>query len=322
MRDQEDHREVPGEETVVDKSSGTGVWRFTRIGVLAGEAPSSNGDEWSSRLALHQVPLIVLVNVITVRAFFNGLANPHIITAERSAVEIFSRELAAKRFDPRGQDEPPPRYPLALSESLRFAQQMASAKNATSSYAVEADRLEHEILEGTIEIGPYGEMHFVPTGTEQRLDMNLSSSSVKSLASLSFWLRHLAKKGDFLIIDEPELNLHPRNQRLVARLLARLARSGIKVMISTHSDYVIRELNNLIMLSADEGGELRRKYGCDEGGTLPPDRVGAYLFDGARAHPIPVEPAGIAVVAIDDVIRDQNRSSRDIYLSLFDRDEA
>jgi ABC-type multidrug transport system ATPase subunit len=51
------------------------------------------------------------------------------------------------------------------------------------------------------------------------------------------------------MIDEPELNLHPENQRRVARLFARLANLGIKVFITTHSDYIIKELNTLIMLN-------------------------------------------------------------------------
>jgi AAA ATPase domain len=320
IREQEDHREVKGEETVVDKTPGTGVWRFTRIGILAGK-DAANGSEWGSLLALHQIPVIVLGNVI-VRAFFNGLASPHIITAERSAVEIFSRELAVKRFDPSSPDEPPPRYPLALTESLKEAQLLASVRNATSPYAPEADRLEREILEGRIEIGTYGETLFIPAGTTERLGVNLASSSVKALAGLSLFLRHRAQKGHFLIIDEPELNLHPHNQRLVARLLARLARSGLKVMISTHSDYILRELNNLIMLSRDKDGQLRKKHGYDEDEILRPERVGAYAFDGAHGRPIELGPAGIDVEAIDKDIKELNRSSRDIYWALEDEHEA
>jgi ABC-type multidrug transport system ATPase subunit len=53
------------------------------------------------------------------------------------------------------------------------------------------------------------------------------------------------------MIDEPELNLHPKNQRLMARLFARLANIGINVFITTHSDYIIKELNTLIMLNQD-----------------------------------------------------------------------
>jgi hypothetical protein len=302
------------EQILVDKTSGNGVWTVTRVARGLGTRSSEHrsADSLRNLLLIHAAAALV-------RAMWPGLAEPHILTAERSAVEIFSRELAAKRFEPRGEDEPPFPYPLALADSLKFVQQMPSAQRATSPYAVEADRLEREILGGRVEIGPYGEMLFLPDGTKERLDMHLSSSSVKALAGLSFYIRHLAHKGRFLIIDEPELNLHPHNQRLVARLLARLARSGIKVLISTHSDYIIRELNNLLMLSADKDGKLREKYGYDEAETLSPERVGAYLFDGAHAHPIPIEPAGIGVAAMDKEVRELNRSSRDIYFSLFDQ---
>src|SRR5262249_53765555 len=157
--------------------------------------------------------------------------------------------------------------------------------------------------------------------TTERLDMNVSSSSVKALAGLSLYLRRLAQNGDFLIIDEPELNLHPHNQRQVARLLARLARSGIKVLISTHSDYVVRELNNLSMLSRDKSGKLREKHGYGEDEVLNPERVGAYAFDGAHGRPIPIGPSGIKVVAFDQDIKELNRAASDIYFSLDEQGE-
>ena len=37
------------------------------------------------------------------------------------------------------------------------------------------------------------------------------------------------------MIDEPELNIHPANQRHIARLLARLVNAGMSVVISTHA---------------------------------------------------------------------------------------
>ena len=51
-----------------------------------------------------------------------------------------------------------------------------------------------------------------------------------------------------LVLDEPELNLHPANQRRLARFIAALVRHGVKVFLTTHSDYIIKELNILIML--------------------------------------------------------------------------
>lgn len=82
--------------------------------------------------------------------------------------------------------------------------------------------------------------------------MDESSSAVRSLLDIGFYLRHVAQRGDLLIVDEPELNLHPENQRRVARLFARLVNVGIHVFITTHSDYIIRELNTLILLNRDE----------------------------------------------------------------------
>jgi predicted ATPase len=131
------------------------------------------------------------------------------------------------------------------------------------------------------------------------------------------FLRHHAQKDQLLVIDEPELNLHPDNQRRVARVLARLARGGVKALISTRSDYVIREINNLIMLSADRDGSLRRRHGYEEEETLSPAQVGAYLFDATHARPLKVEPTGIEVETIDREINALNTVSQDIYFSLF-----
>jgi ABC-type multidrug transport system ATPase subunit len=64
-----------------------------------------------------------------------------------------------------------------------------------------------------------------------------------------YWFKYQAKSGGMLIIDEPELNLHPANQRRLARFLVALVNHGVKVFITTHSDYIVREFNTLIMLN-------------------------------------------------------------------------
>lgn len=48
-----------------------------------------------------------------------------------------------------------------------------------------------------------------------------------------------AKKGDCLIIENPESDLHPRGQAELAKLIARTARSGVQVILETHSDHII-----------------------------------------------------------------------------------
>jgi AAA domain, putative AbiEii toxin, Type IV TA system len=302
------------EQILLDKSSGNGVWTATRM--VRGPVTRSSTER--SAVALSNL-LLVHAAAGLVRALWGGLANARIFIAERAAVEVFSPELAARSAELRHDGERPSPYPLALSDSLKSVYQLRDDERQTSPFYTEADRLEHEVLQGSVRVGPHGQLLFGPADTAEQLDMNLASSSVKALADLSFYLRHLAQKGDLLIIDEPEVNLHPDNQRRVARLLARLARSGIKVMISTHSDHIIRELNTLIMLSSDVEGKLLEEFGYGREETLDPVQVGAYLFTPTRAEQVPVEPTGFDAKTIDAEIVRENRSSQRIYFALFDK---
>jgi ABC-type multidrug transport system ATPase subunit len=66
---------------------------------------------------------------------------------------------------------------------------------------------------------------------------------------LSFNLNYYAKEGDVIFIDEPEISLHPDSQRILVRYLAELSKAGLKFVIITHSDYIVKELNNLICIT-------------------------------------------------------------------------
>lgn len=81
------------------------------------------------------------------------------------------------------------------------------------------------------------------------------------------------------MIDEPELNLHPKNQRAFARLVARMVNAGIKVFITTHSDYLIKELNTLIMLNqrTSHTVAVQKQYGYEDEELIDPDCVRLYM---------------------------------------------
>ena len=96
-----------------------------------------------------------------------------------------------------------------------------------------------------------GSVFFVPNINKSlRLSLAESSSSVRSMYHLGCYIQYTSRKNELLVIDEPELNLHPENQRKMARLLASLVNIGLKLLITTHSDYIIKELNTLIMLKS------------------------------------------------------------------------
>ena len=103
---------------------------------------------------------------------------------------------------------------------------------------------------------------------------------MRSLLIVWYWLKHVAREGEMLVLDEPELNLHPANQRRLARFIAALINHGVKVFLTTHSDYIVKELNTLIMLNQPSErmqGILERlqDYGADD--KLDPASVALYM---------------------------------------------
>lgn len=174
------------------------------------------------------------------------------------------------------------------------------------------------------------ELYFIPNNHKRvKLTMDESSSAVRSLLDIGFYLKHIARKNDLLIIDEPELNLHPENQRRIARLLAKLVNCGIKVFITTHSDYIIKELNTLIMLNSEKSHikkiAEKENYQCNE--LLDVSKIKVYLAQEAKIklkkYKNPVRrptliPAdinqelGIEISSFDTAIETMNRIQEEI----------
>ena len=146
-----------------------------------------------------------------------------------------------------------------------------------------ADALEHEVLTGQIRTreaspGAYPEFVYRALGATQDIRLSRASSMVSELAPVILFLRGAVERGDMLIIEEPEAHLHPAAQTRVAVALARLVRAGVRVVITTHSDWLLKEIGNLI-----REGELKKRTGetASEGdlpSSLHPSEVGIWLF--------------------------------------------
>jgi hypothetical protein len=79
-----------------------------------------------------------------------------------------------------------------------------------------------------------------------------------------------------VFVEEPEAHLHPRAQRTLAKIISRAVNMGKNVVVTTHSDYLITALNNLIALSQLPKRRLKR-LGYTKEEVLPPESVAAYL---------------------------------------------
>ena len=143
-----------------------------------------------------------------------------------------------------------------------------------------AKALEDEVLHGKIDIRgtiPEGTPEFLyrPQKSEQALRLSQSSSMVSELAPLVLFLRGVIRPGDTLIIEEPEAHLHPRDQTKLAITFARLVRAGVRVIVTTHSDWLLQQIGNLIR----EGEVMKLGKNRTEPETwLTEGEVGAWWF--------------------------------------------
>ena len=145
-----------------------------------------------------------------------------------------------------------------------------------------AGRLEQETLAGGIRIrrptpGGYPEFIYRPRGTKQDVRLSRASSMVSELAPVVLFLRGAVRRGDTLLIEEPEAHLHPAAQTGMAVALARLVRAGVRVVVTTHSDWLLKEIGNLM-----RAGALQEAGGpADDDGppsALRRGEVGIWLF--------------------------------------------
>lgn len=252
------------------------------------------------------------------------------LTVERNSIYTFKNELANNRIDTvdqilisEGDDTDKivksrsSLYPAAVRASLKIATDLVNVVEKDSDYIEFARQIENELLTGNVSVGKEGDVRFTPSGATQdsaTLPIRMSSSCVKTLSGLVIYLKHLARKGDLLVVDEPEMNLHPDNQRILARIFAKMMNAGIRLVISTHSDYVIREINNLLMAGAlkAEGDALANEF--DNSELLESCRMQAYLFDfdadgRVDANPITIDRDGLEVATIDAAIESQNEAT-------------
>ena len=55
-----------------------------------------------------------------------------------------------------------------------------------------------------------------------------------------------AQKEDILLIENPEVHLHPSGQALIGQFLAKVASAGVQVIIETHSDHVLNGIRRFV----------------------------------------------------------------------------
>lgn len=106
---------------------------------------------------------------------------------------------------------------------------------------------------------------------------SLFSSSFQELIPLIMYFKYVLNKGDTLIIEEPEAHLHPENQRILVKYFVEAINDGLNIIFTTHSDYIIEQINNFIRLGSSSK-EIFDKLGYSNNHILKVEDVNIYHF--------------------------------------------
>ncbi|HDN26600.1 MAG TPA: hypothetical protein ENG03_05810 [Thioploca sp.] len=265
-------------------------------------------------------------------------ANPFIITSERTGISLFHRELdisknrLIERLQEGGTNKlestlkmingTVSRYSRPIKDGIDFVRDIVEYSKKKSPLIKEHPELvkvfrnlvggDYIVIEDKIYFS------FKKGRKNHLIPIYLASSSVKSLLDINFYIKCLAQKGDILLIDEPEQNLHPANQRKMARLFVRLIKAGVKVFVTTHSDYLIKELNNLIILGNEfeDRDEILKKYKYTNTDVLEPSLVRVYIAEKQTLVPAPINELGIVIGSFDNEVREMNDMFDDMTMTM------
>ena len=173
-----------------------------------------------------------------------------------------------------------------------------------------ATRIEGTVLGGAIRAersrsGAHPSLVYRPEGWRGALPLMNASSMVVELAPVVLFLRHRLEHGNVLILEEPESHLHPAMQVALVEQLATLVRAGIRIVLTTHSEWVLEGLANIVRRS--EVPEETRKQNLGNDVALTAGEVGIWLFQirkrprGAIVKEIQLGESGLYPTGFEEV---------------------
>lgn len=253
-------------------------------------------DSESEESSNEQKSSIILLLAAMADTAFSFLADPlsqpvYYLPADRAGVMHGHKVFIGRIIEQitRVGIEPSPSVSLLSGILGDFLDQMQKFSNFDDDFENQiAENFEKSLLEGKISAdapsnglgiseiaGP--EFTYQPFGWDSSISLTNTSSMVSELAPIVLYLRHIVKPGNVLIIEEPESHLHPEKQADFTRQLTALVNAGIRVIITTHSVWIIEALANIIQVSRLPSNE--RSGLPSEHYTINPSDLGVWLFE-------------------------------------------
>lgn len=172
-----------------------------------------------------------------------------------------------------------------------------------------AQQIEHDLLGGKVGFDEETKkLYFWQQSIDKQMDLSFTSSMVSEIAPIVAHFKYILRQEEMemyeevdglphliqvqrlpsslIFIEEPEAHLHPEVQVKLMEFFARLTKHNVKVVMTSHSNYMFNKLSNLLLTN-----------------ELEPEKVGSYLM---RATPEGSVMDSAAMRAEEEGIADEN----------------
>lgn len=172
-------------------------------------------------------------------------------------------------------------YPKPVSDYLKFINslknnQLKKFKNDNPEFEDMSKEIRKELMNGYITYKLENKEILFHQFDDVEINFKNSSSSIKSLYGFDEYIKNAnSRDNNFIFIDEPELNLHPTNQIKFVNIIESLLNMDFKFVITTHSDYIIRKIYNLI---------LKNEANTNPGVKFKSQHINTYYFNNGGAE--------------------------------------
>lgn len=194
------------------------------------------------------------------------------ISAERLGPRRYYDDLGEKRYAPtqigsKGEYAVSCLYAIGSESDFRVYENMKKAGE-------NSERLELQVNAWMSEISPGIRVKAIPNLDSDVMGLRYSQPSIMgeestNAVNMGFGVSYVlpvivallkARKGDLLILENPEAHIHLKGQRQIGELIARAAANGIQVILETHSDHILNGIRLSVKHGRIQPGQVKLNY--------------------------------------------------------------
>lgn len=217
-----------------------------------------------------------------------------------------------------------PSYTLPMNELISKMMNLKQDGIVNEDFERFAKNIE-KLLGGSISIKSnqigQKELSLNVSGSNFELPMFLVSSNSNQLTTLYLYFKYWIEKKEknFLILDEPEENLHPKNQYELMNILMDFVSQNNKLLLTTHSTLLTKIINNYInyaQLTDENKSKIQNEH---LNSSLNVNDIEICFFDGEQVKHYNIEEYGVVFKDFLEIENQIASLSNEINMKLYEQ---